>query len=103
MIGRHKTSNSVKGFGNGFLSRADRGLETTVVVKSSPTRSLMVNKKFANLVSGPSSKAASLGEKIPMILPKAMRDINAAIGKKDMSPIKESKGKKSLRLPTQIR
>jgi len=26
MIGKHKSSNSVKGFGNGFISKADRGL-----------------------------------------------------------------------------
>ena len=52
MIGSHKTSNSVKGFGNGFLSKADRGLETSVVVvKSSPTRSLSVSRKvMSNLI-----------------------------------------------------
>ena len=51
MIGSHKTSNSVKGFGNGFVSKADRGLETTVVVRSSPARSLSVSRKFvANMI-----------------------------------------------------
>ena len=34
MIGKLKTSNSVKGFGNGFASKAERGLETTVLIKT---------------------------------------------------------------------
>ena len=32
LIGKHRPSNSVKGFGNGFLSKADRGLHHTVLV-----------------------------------------------------------------------
>lgn len=35
LIGGHKPSNSVKGFGNGFVSSVTRGLETSVFVKSS--------------------------------------------------------------------
>lgn len=35
LIGGHKPSNSVKGFGNGFVSTVARGLETSVFVKGS--------------------------------------------------------------------
>ena len=40
MMGKTKPSNSVKGFGNGFISKQDRGLEKYPIVKSSPTRSI---------------------------------------------------------------
>ena len=67
MIGRQKTSNSVKGLGNGFLSRADRGLETTVIVRADssnkfiapPMRSLSVQR----------TNSVKADSKAPMILP----------------------------------
>ena len=33
LIGKHKPSNSVKGYGNGFLSKAERGLQKTFPVQ----------------------------------------------------------------------
>ena len=108
MIGGLKTSNSVKGFGNGFASKADRGLETTVLIKTTgmtkintasasgngnklqptvPMRSISVQKQHGEKI-----------EKSPTILPKALRDTNAIVGGKKtasnstmMQTIKEKK------------
>ena len=43
LIGRLRTSNSVKGFGNGFISRAERGL----------TKSVLLNQEGLELLKGP--------------------------------------------------
>lgn len=40
MIGKHKTSNSVKGFGNGFISKADRGLIAASNGNKAPSSSM---------------------------------------------------------------
>ena len=58
MIGKLKTSNSVKGFGNGFASKADRGLETTVLIKTT-------NNRLGNI----SSKTTASGTKLKSTVP----------------------------------
>ena len=41
LIGKHKPSNSVKGFGNGFISNVDRGLENAIIIKNTPSQNLI--------------------------------------------------------------
>ena len=67
MIGRQKTSNSVKGLGNGFLSRADRGLETTVIVRANSSNKFIAPPMRSLSVQRPNSVKAD--NKAPRILP----------------------------------
>ena len=74
LLGKPKPSNSLKGFGNGFASKADRGLQNTrVFINRKPEPQFapphIRSSSMPNLVKAPPSVKRSLRSKCPPLPP----------------------------------
>ena len=99
-----KPSNSVKGFGNGFISKAERGLTQTVLVSHNGTPADQEPLGWTQQRLSEPVNTTKLGEnREKLILPKTTKDFVM----KDKTPPRRFKmslesSKKSFRLPRNI-